>query len=223
MRPEWWGDLWKGRRGEGKTRKAMEITHAIYPFMHYTLTLHYILTPTPPINAPYNSALFGLTSQISGTLGTCGLFCAAIFTASLVLAPSLPSPPPPVNRLIPVRIRLRVSCLGIVSRLNVVRPDAYSSSEKASLSSSSAVVEMAGEMRWSWWGADGDVTERECRPGRYCGLLEGATKVLNAPGVMTPGSRAGECLTSGMKPDWKDVTLALRVSDFDRMGAVCWS
>ena len=74
-----------------------------------------------------------------------------------------------------------------------------SSSEKDSPISSSAVVERDGEMCWFWLGAEGEVTDRAWRPGR--GALVGPgpvgvdVKELNAPGVMTPGSRAGESLT----------------------------
>jgi hypothetical protein len=54
-------------------------------------------------------------------------------------------------------------------------------------------------------------------------LVEELAKELNAPGVITPGSLAGESLTSEMKPDWKEVTDAFRVSDLCKIGAVCWS
>lgn len=170
---------------------------------------------------------------MSGTFGTCGLFCSASLIASLVFVPSLPSPPPPVSLRMPFRILLPVLCatgLAMFSRLKVrsalVRR--ISSSEKDSPISSSAVVESEGEMRWVWLGADGEVTDRACKPGRGALVGPGAVgvelKELKAPGVITPGSRAGDSLTwSVLKPDWKDVTLALRVSDFSRIGAVCWS
>lgn len=131
----------------------------------------------------------------------------------------------------PFRIRLPVLwAIGLVifSRLKVRSEfvKRRSSSEKDSPISSSAVVESEGEMCWPGLGADGEVTDRACKPGRGAlvgpGLVGVELKELKAPGVMTPGSRAGDNLTwSFWKPDWKDVTLALRVKDFSRIGAVC--
>ena len=79
--------------------------------------------------------------------------------------PSLPSPPPPVSLLIPLRNLLldsEAAGFTMFSRLNVrsVLVKRKSSSENDSPISSSAVVESEGEIRWGWFGADGEVTDR---------------------------------------------------------------
>lgn len=94
------------------------------------------------------------------------------------------------------------------SKLNVLsvlllRLTAMSSSKKGSFISSRVVDERAGERRAGWFGADGDVTERECSPGRTGAALIGSgaeENELNAAGVMTPGSLPGDNFRSG-KPD----------------------
>jgi len=98
--------------------------------------------------------------------------------------------------------RLKVPALSVLFE----RPAEYSSSENGSFCSSRVVDESEGEMRCGWFGADGDVTDRACKLGR--GWLVGGkvleeelAKELKAPGVMTPGSLAGESLTSEMNPD----------------------